>query len=91
MKMQIKPLTDYSKQPFRYVVSEAEYMKMHQERFRDVYNLSYDDYCEREAECWNDMFNERFNEELSFMGLLPSNRNCTSILKENIKLVLKSL
>jgi len=49
----------YRKNPSRYVVSVLEFEQMKQEKFKDVEGLSYEEYCELESECWNEMFKEQ--------------------------------
>jgi hypothetical protein len=49
----------YKNNPSRYVVSVLEFEQMKEEKFKDVDGLSYEEYCEIESECWNEMLKEQ--------------------------------
>ena len=42
--------------PMKFVVSLEEYEQLKAEHSSDVEGLSYEEYCELERECWNQMY-----------------------------------
>lgn len=48
-----------TKDPLWFVISEAEYESLRIEGDAQALNEPYEEYCEHERECWNEMFLEQ--------------------------------
>ena len=51
-----------TKNPDVYVVTHAEYLQLKAEHAKEVEGMSYEEYCESEKECWNEMLHEQLKQ-----------------------------
>jgi hypothetical protein len=51
-----------TKNPDVYVVTLSEYEQLQGEHVAEVEGMSYEEYCETEKECWNEMLKEQLKE-----------------------------
>lgn len=89
-----------TKNPNVYVVTHAEYLQLKAEHSEEVEGVSYEEYCETEKECWNEMLNEQLKQPWersipdSLLNPQPKALNRTYIHNKSPnlrRLILKSL
>jgi len=60
--MEVKTEGYENEYPLYFVVSKKEFEELQAEHAPEVEGLSYDEYCELESECWNEMLKEQLKE-----------------------------